>query len=87
VVIEHHTLTWRPNTETNLAGYNIYRGTVTGLPLLDYSTYQKIGTVITTTFVDTTGIPGTKYFYVVTAFDTASPPNESGKSNEVSTIF
>lgn len=86
-VVVSASLEWEPNTESDLAGYHIYRGLITGLPLRDYSTYQKIGTVTETRFVDATGIPGTTYYYVVTAFDTADPSNESEASNEVSKTF
>jgi fibronectin type 3 domain-containing protein len=81
------SLKWDANHESDLAGYNIYRGLTTGLPLKDYSTFVKIGTVTTTSFTDNTGIPGTTYYYVVTAFDTANPYNESEQSNEVSKTF
>lgn len=67
------TLTW-----TAIAGassYKVLRGTVSG-------TYTEIaGAVGTNTYVDTTAVDGTTYFYVVRAFNGA----DSANSNEVST--
>ena len=74
------TLTWKANSETDLAGYKVYRSTVSGkyeqsnvIALLqkNVTTYQATGLQSRTT-----------YFFVVTAFDVAG--NESGYSNEVS---
>lgn len=79
------TLTWNPNTEADLAGYHVYRSTTPVIP--DHAISLRIATVTTPTFVDTTGIQGTIYYYVVTAFDNASPENESVNSNEVSTTY
>lgn len=74
------TFQWDANTETDLAGYNFYRGTVTGGP------YARLNTTIitTTTYTDTEaelGV-GTQYFYVVSALNTNNL--ESGFSNEAS---
>lgn len=70
-------LNWTAGTGD--ATFCVYRGTVSG-------TYTKIGNCITaTTFTDTTGIGGTKYFYVVTGVDTTGV--ESARSNEVSATF
>jgi len=68
-------LTWNPNAESDLAGYNVYRGTASGGP------YTKInsGLVTGNQFVDA-GLPYGRYYYVVTAVDTSA--NESGYSNE-----
>jgi len=68
-------LTWAPNLETDLAGYNVYRhgpGTMS----------EKINTdlVKTPSFRDGSVNPGTEYFYTVTAVD--SRGNESDKSEE-----
>jgi fibronectin type 3 domain-containing protein len=75
------TLTWEPNTETDLAGYHVYRFTTQAIPT---PLPTPIATVTTPVFIDITGIEGTTYYYVVTAFDNATPENESGVSNEVS---
>ncbi|MBX3303983.1 MAG: hypothetical protein KF693_17365 [Nitrospira sp.] len=72
------TLTWNANTESDLAGYKVYRATASGVygapiatVLGNVTTYQAIGLQF-----------GTTYFFVVTAFDIAG--NESAYSNEVS---
>jgi parallel beta-helix repeat protein len=70
-------LTWEPNTEADLEGYNLYRSNVSN-PL----TWNKsIGTVEkgNEIYNDTGLDEGTTYYYVVTAFDEV--PNESGYSN------
>jgi len=75
-------LSWSANMEADLAGYNIYRGTVTGV----YSpTPINGGTLISesdTTYHDETVSNGTTYYYVITAVDDYT--NESGDSNEAS---
>ena len=74
------TLTWKANSETDLAGYKVYRSTISGryeqanvVEMLrgNVTTYQVSGLEF-----------GKTYFFVVTAFDIAG--NESGYSNEVS---
>jgi len=76
------TLEWTANTEPDLAGYNVYRSQTDGGP------YTKLGSVIapTVTYTDRTGAYDVLYYYVVTAFDGESPPNESGYSNQVSNL-
>ncbi len=71
-------LDWGNNSEADLAGYNVYRGTSAGGP------YSKInGAVVAVSdYSDTTVTNGTTYYYAVRAADTSS--NESGNSNEVS---
>ena len=76
------TITW---TETQNPGdptvsYYVSRGTVTGGP------YTRISPQITpeaaTSYVDTTGVAGIKYFYIVNAVDDVGIL--SANSNEVS---
>ncbi len=72
------TLTWVPNTESDLAGYKIYQATASG-------TYgAALGTVPAGTVIyQATGLSAnTTYFFVITAYDIAG--NESAYSNEVS---
>jgi hypothetical protein len=76
--ISSATLTWDPNTETDLAGYKVYRATASGAygaPIAtltgNVTNYGAMGLQV-----------GTTYFFVVTAYDTAG--NESLHSNEVS---
>ena len=71
-------LTWTPNTDSDLAGYKIYRATASGaygaaLAIIPAGTlsYQATGLSVNTT-----------YFFVITAYDSAG--NESSFSNEVS---
>ena len=72
------TLTWKANTESDVAGYKVYRGTGSGAYGVPFSTLPK-----TTTSFTATGLQnGTTYFFVITAYDNAG--NESTFSNEVS---
>lgn len=70
------TLIWAGNTENDLAGYKVYRGTQSGV----YGTSIEVGNV--TTYQFTNLPPNTTYFFCVTAIDTAG--NESLPSSEVS---
>jgi len=72
------TLSWNANTETDLAGYKVYVGTVSR----SYGTPIVLGKQTSYT-VTNLGI-GT-YFFSVTAFDTSG--NESGFSSEASKSF
>jgi fibronectin type 3 domain-containing protein len=73
------TLTWNANTESDLAGYKVYRrATSTGSYGAPIATIPA-GTVS----YQATGLAaGTTYYFVVTAYD--STGNESPFSNEVS---
>jgi len=68
---------WLRNIELDLAGYNLYRSTVSG------SGYAKVNgaLVADTTFRDSGLMSDTMYYYVVTAVDTSA--NESPHSAEV----
>lgn len=70
-------LEWDPNSESDLAGYNLYRSTQSG------SGYVRLnGSLIPTpTYTDNTIQPGQTYYYVCTAVN--SSDLESGFSNEV----
>jgi hypothetical protein len=70
-------LTWSPNTESDLAGYNVYRQSANTPPSKLNSELIK-----TPRFPDPQIQPGTKYFYSVTAVDLRG--NESSKSEETS---
>ncbi len=70
-------LSWEPSTETDIAGYNLYRrGEGESAP-------KKLDAALipNTTYTDRDVSAGVKYTYYVTAVDNATPPNESGASN------
>lgn len=72
------TLNWSANSESDLAGYKIYRGTVSGgygAPI------AVLGSTVTTHTMSALQ-SGTTYFFVITAYDASG--NESSYSNEVS---
>jgi len=71
-------LTWTASTD--VAGYNIYRGTVSGGP------YTMINSSLdsTTNYSDSTVVSGT-YYYVATAVNSES--QESAYSNQVTAII
>ena len=70
-------LNWSPSSDPDLAGYVVYRGTSQGE--LDPLTAQLLSAA---TYTDTEVIPGTTYFYAVTAVDNAG--NESAVAQSAS---
>jgi fibronectin type 3 domain-containing protein len=72
-------LTWDPSPSTNLKGYNVYRGQVSGGP---YSPIASTIAVGTQQYTDSTVAAGQSYFYVVTSIDVNGM--ESGPSPEAS---
>src|SRR3990170_7448358 len=68
-------LSWDPNTELDLGGYNVHYGIATG-------TYSVVTNVGNTTTHTVTGLGAGTYYFVVTAYDTSG--NESGMPSEVS---
>lgn len=72
-------LSWNANTESDLAGYKIYRGSLSGGP---YALMGEVGVMAAPSAQVTLADPAPKTFFVVTAFDTSG--NESGYSNEAS---
>ncbi len=71
------TLDWTDNQESDLAGYRVYRGTVSGGPY----TLITPALVTSSAYVDTTPVVGTIYYYVVRAEDDAA--NQSANSSQV----
>ena len=71
------SLDWADNTEGDLAGYNVYRGTTAG------GSYAKVNiSLVTSSAYTDPGLTNwTTYYYVVRAVDTAA--QESGNSSEV----
>lgn len=75
IVVTHAAiLTWTASTTSGVTQYNVYRGTVSGGP------YTRIASGNFLTYTDTTGTPGSTYYWVVTAVDAGG---ESSYSNEV----
>jgi fibronectin type 3 domain-containing protein len=72
------TLTWTPNTETDLASYRVYRSTTAGV----YGSPIATIPAGTNTYIVNGLAVGTTYFFRITAVDSAN--NESQPSNEVS---
>lgn len=72
------TLTWNANTESDLAGYKLYQGTVSG----QYGAPVTLGKVTTHTLTLPTLTTDQTYFWALSAIDLTG--NESGLSNEVS---
>jgi hypothetical protein len=74
------SLTWQPSTSV-VAGYNVYRGTLSGGP------YTKINSKIdsVTAYVDGSVIGDSTYYYVATAVE--SDGSESSYSNEVQAVI
>ena len=70
-------LSWEANSESDLAGYHVFRSTTSG------TDYEQITNALVDTceYVDNTVSNGTNYYYVVEAVDTDA--NRSGYSNEV----
>lgn len=69
-------LDWNTNTESDLAGYNIYRSETSG------SAYNTIArNVKSNSFVDNATLAGKQYFYTIKAVDNSL--NRSAYSNEV----
>jgi hypothetical protein len=70
-------LTWDANSESDLAGYNVYRSTSPGVTI---GSPINASLVTGTSYLDSNVTDGVTYYYVVTAVDTGS--NESTASNE-----
>ncbi|HOK41829.1 MAG TPA: hypothetical protein PLD27_12425, partial [bacterium] len=75
------TLNWQPNTESDIAGYNVYRSLTSG------SGYIKNNGALLTSpqFTSYALLSGKRYYFVVTAVDRAG--NESLFSNEVNVLI
>ncbi|GEM_PF-3279453 len=72
------SLNWNDVTASDLAGYNVYRSTVSGSGYVLVNT----GDIATSDFLDVDTENNVTYYYKVTAFDEV--PNESGFSSVVS---
>ena len=74
-------LSWNTSTSSDVVGYNVYRGTVSGGP------YTRINSSLTTApySTDSTVQGGQTYYYVTTAVD--STGMESTYSNQVQALI
>lgn len=68
-------LAWNPNPETDIAGYHVHYGTVSGV----YDSTPDVGNVTQTTIQRLQS--GTRYYFALTAYDTNS--FESAFSDEI----
>jgi trimeric autotransporter adhesin len=75
---QHHSvsLSWDPSSSSNVAGYRVYRGGISGGP---YSLLTS-SLVPGTNYTDASVLSGNEYFYVTTAVDSSG--DESVYSNE-----
>ncbi|MFM2165016.1 MAG: hypothetical protein RL325_1453, partial [Planctomycetota bacterium] len=74
------TIQWAANTESDLAGYRVYRSTTNGTGYLEVTT-----SLLTAPGFTNTGLTGgTTYYYVVRAFDLSG--NASANSAQVSVV-
>lgn len=76
---ESVSLKWDANTESDLAGYNIYVSIRSRDYTNDDTKTYDVGNVTTYTVTDL--IVGTTYYFAATAYDTSG--NESDHSNEL----
>jgi hypothetical protein len=74
------SLNWTASTSSNVIGYNVYRGSVSGGPYTKLTSAPVVGTAYT----DVTAKGGQTYYYVATAVDNSN--NESGYSSPVTAV-
>jgi endoglucanase len=74
-------LVWDRNTESDLAGYRIYRSSGDG-PLERLAESNEIPS-----YSDRAVEHGKTYHYAITSFDRSTPPNESAPSARVEATF
>jgi len=74
------SLDWNDNSESDFAGYNVYRSTISG------SGYSQLNSSLLSSsdYIDSTVTNDITYYYVVTAVDTLA--NESSYSSEASAV-
>jgi fibronectin type 3 domain-containing protein len=76
-------LSWNVSIDTDIAYYNVYRGTTADFPNDLAHMISSPGEVTGTTFEDLAWLPDDQYFYVVAAVDNSG--HESLRSNAVNT--
>ncbi len=74
------SLSWTASTSPNIAGYNLYRGTVSGGPYMRINGSLDAGT----SYVDNTVSSGQTYFYVTTAVNSTNV--ESAYSSQAEAV-
>jgi fibronectin type 3 domain-containing protein len=74
-------LSWNASTSSSIAGYNVYRGSVSGGP------YSRINSALDTSmsYSDSQVQSGQIYYYVTTAVDSTGV--ESSYSSEVQAVI
>jgi fibronectin type 3 domain-containing protein len=72
------SLNWTQSNTAGVTSNNVYRSTASGQETLLFSSTSPI-----TSYLDSSAVTGTTYFYEVTAVDSAAAVPESVKSNEV----
>jgi fibronectin type 3 domain-containing protein len=75
------TLNWTASTSSNVAGYNVYRGTQSNGPYIKLTAAPVAGT----TYTDLAVLAGQIYYYVTTAVDSGN--NESTYSNQAPAVI
>jgi hypothetical protein len=81
--IQHSvSLSWTLSASSNVAGYNVYRGTVSGGP---YGTKLDASLIIGSSVTDNSVVSGQTYYYVATAVDSLG--NESSYSNQATAVI
>jgi len=82
VYAQSTTLAWDPNTDTDLAGYRVYRSEQSGV----FAPPSNNSSLLTTTsFTDSTVQQGHTYYYAVTAVNTSGL--ESAYSSQVQAVI
>jgi hypothetical protein len=82
VTVTHSAaLNWTASISTDVVGYNVYRGTVSGGPYTKLTSSPEA----LTNYTDNTVVAGQTYYYVATAVDNTS--SESVYSNEAQAVI
>lgn len=76
-------LYWFPSSEPDLGGYRIYRRDA---PEGEWTSLGQTGAA-ETSFTDATARPAVRYYYSVSAVDSAAAPNEGPRSEERSEVL
>ena len=66
------SLSWTASSSSNVAGYNLYRGTDSTGPF----TKVNLSLITGTSVVDNTAAPGQTYYYVATAVDSSGAESD-----------